>query len=207
MKVYFVRHGLSTFGEGRHQLPNTHLSDQGLQEAGAVARRFMHLPIDLILSSSYTRALQTAQEIEKIKSVPLIQSDLLIERKMPSLFLGKQVDDPEIVPIHQSMRDHFYDPQWHYSDEENFADLLSRTKAALELMLSQQKENIVVVTHGYFLTVMIYVILFGENADSQTFKSFREHTANSNTGLTLCEYENNNWKLLTWNDIAHLGEE
>lgn len=206
MKVYFVRHGRSSLGESRHQLPDTSLSEQGLREAEAVARRFTHLSIDTILTSSYTRALQTAAEIEKIKSVPLVESELLIERKMPSLFLGKSVDDPAILPTHQQIREHFYDPGWHYADEENFADLTARARKALDFILSQKKEHVVVVTHGYFLIVMMYIILFGEHVDPKAFKSFRDHMINSNTGITLCEYIDGTWKLLTWNDIAHLGE-
>jgi|GEM_PF-7067867 len=145
-------------------------------------------------------------ELETIKSIPLLQSDLLIERKMPSIFLGKSTHDPEIKPIHQAMREHFYDPQWHHSDEENFADLISRVKIAFDLIHSQKKENIAVVTHGYFLTVMIFYLLFGELADPRSFKSFRDHTQNSNSGLTLCEHKGDKWKLLTWNDYAHLGD-
>lgn len=125
---------------------------------------------------------------------------------MPSLFLGKLTKDPTIASIHQSIREHFYDPNWHYADEENFNDLTKRAKAALEFIHSQKKKNIAVVTHGYFLTVLIYYILFGEQTDSKSFQAFRDHTANSNTGITLCEYNEGAWKLWTWNDRAHLEE-
>ncbi len=205
MKVYFVRHGESELTEAKHQSPETPLSKRGNQQASFTAHRFTNIPIDLILTSSYTRALQTAQAIKEVKAVAVNQSDLLIERRMPSSFLSKSIHDPKIMPIHQTIREHFYEPGWHYADEENFTDLITRVKAALEFIHSQEKENIVVVTHGYFLTVMIYFILFEENADPQSFQSFRDHTANSNTGITLCEYIDDKWKLLTWNDIAHLG--
>jgi broad specificity phosphatase PhoE len=206
MKVYFVRHGVSTLTESKHQTPETPLSDVGIKQTIAIANRFTNIPIEVILTSSYTRALQTAQEIEKITSVSLVESDLLVERKMPSQFYGKPVHDPEIVPIHNTIRENFYNQDWHYADEENFIDLFSRAKKALSYIVSQQKEHVAVVTHGYFLTVMIFYFLFGEGINSHAFKSFRDHTANSNTGLTLCEYKDGIWKLLTWNDIAHLGE-
>jgi broad specificity phosphatase PhoE len=205
MKVYFIRHGDSTLTDRKHQFPESPLSDRGIKQAEAVAKRFSTIPIDLIISSSYIRALQTAKAIEKLKSVPLIESELLIERKMPSQFYGKDVNDPEILPIHTVIREKFFDPAWHHGDEENFTDLLTRTKSAVELIVSQQKENIVVVTHGYFLTVLIYYLLIGEIGNTQTFKSFREHTMNSNTGVTLCDYTDGTWKLMTWNDYAHLG--
>lgn len=208
VKVYFVRHGQSTFNieKTRHQFPQTPLSELGHKQAAAVAKRFESIPIDLVLTSSYTRALQTAQAIEAIKHVPLVKSDLLIERKMPSLFHGQLMNDPDILTIHQTIREHFSEPEWHYADEENFTDLVSRVKAVLDFTRSQNKEHIVVVTHGYFLVLLISFILFGENVTYPLFASFRDHAAYSNTGVTLCEYKKEKWKLLTWNDYAHLGE-
>ncbi len=205
MRVYFVRHGTSTLTEAKHQLPDTRLSELGVKQADAVSRRFAHVPIDIVLTSSYARALQTAQAIENVRRVPLVQSDLLIERKMPSQFLGRAVDDPEVTPVHQAIRKHFYDLGWHYADEENMFDLLSRARAALNLIISQEKGGVVVVTHGYFLTVLVFCILFGETADPRSFQSFRNHTSNSNAGITLCEYTDGKWRLVTWNDCSHLG--
>ena len=66
MKVYFVRHGQTNSNkESRHQFPETPLSDHGLTQADAVAKRFKHLKVDLIISSPYTRALQTATAIKE----------------------------------------------------------------------------------------------------------------------------------------------
>lgn len=206
MKVYFIRHGESVLTDKRYQPPETPLSDLGTKQATAIAQRLTCFPIDLILTSSYTRALQTAQVIEKANSIPLLQSDLLTERKMPTLFLGKSIDDPAIIPIHQTIRKHFYDPQWHYAEEENFSDLLSRVKISLDFIHSQQKENIIIVTHGYFLSILIFYVLFGDQVNPELFTSFRDHAICSNAGLTLCKYEDKKWKLLSWNDCAHLSD-
>ncbi len=147
MKVYFVRHGQSILNETRdktatHQFPDTPLSDTGLSQASTVAQRFKSIPLDLILTSSYKRALQTAEAIEKVTSVPLIQDDLFIERKFPSSFWGKQTNDPTISIIHQQIRDNMDDPSWHHSDEENFYDLKERVKKTFVFILEQKKENI-----------------------------------------------------------------
>jgi broad specificity phosphatase PhoE len=123
---------------------------------------------------------------------------------MPSFFLGKQIDDPKIAPIHQDIREHFYDPDWHHSDEENFTDLIARVKKTLELIESQKKENIVIITHGYFLTVLVFYLIFGENIDPHSFKSFREHTLFSNVGLTQVEFVDRKWKVRSVNDTNHL---
>lgn len=206
MKVYFVRHGESELGEGYHQRPETSLGSVGKKQVRTIAQRFKNIPIDLIITSTHLRALQTAKEIEKVNSSPLILSDLLNERRMPDSFLGKSVVDKEIVDIHNVIREHFDEPGWHYAEEENFKDLISRADKVVDFILSQGKDSILVVTHGYFLTVIVYFLLSGESSNGESFKSFRKHTSNSNTGITLCEYKNSEWKLITWNDTSHLGE-
>lgn len=211
MKVYFVRHGQSIFNLGTtgtktHQFPDTPLGPEGIKQAQAVARRFTNISIEAIISSTYTRALQTAKEIEKVKQVPLIQSELFIERKLPSLFWGKLIDSPEIASIHQQIRDNTDDPTWHHSDEENFADQIVRAKKAFRFLETQDYDEFVVVTHGYYLMLLITLILFGDNTTPAIARSFRDHSSYSNTGLTMCEYKNAEWRLLTFNDYAHLGE-
>lgn len=208
MKVYFVRHGESELNkESKHQGSITPLSKSGLNQAERVAKRFKNIPIDIIITSNYVRAVQTATEIQKVNEAEIVQSDLFVEHKLPSLFEGKPFEDEEVKRIHKSIRDNFHDPDWHYADEENFADVLARAKRSVAYIQDIKKENVVVVTHGYFLTVLIFYILFGESADSHTFRFFRKHTDYANTGITVCDYGENNWKLFTWNDIAHLGEE
>ena len=208
MRVYFVRHGESALSEMRHQFPDTPLSANGYVQAEALSGRFIHLPIDIILSSTYTRALETAQIIKRIqlRDVQLIKSELLVERKMPTVFWGKETNDADIEAIHMQLREHFYEPNWHYADEENFTNLLFRAKRAFELIESQKKAHIVVVTHGYFLLVLLYYMLFGMKVDPLVFRSFREHVANSYTGLTVCDYIHDTWKLVTWNDLSHTSK-
>lgn len=207
MKVYFVRHGQSIFNkEERHQFPDTPLSDEGLKQAEAIGNRFNNIPLDLILSSPYKRALQTAQYIGKVTHAPVTQADLFKERKLPSISWGKLHSDPAVQLIHTQIREHIDDPKWHYSDEENFTDLLHRSREALKFIVVQGKESVAVVTHGYFLSFMIHFMLYEKNLTPELFKSFRDHATYSNTGLTMCEFTDDNWRLLTWNDYAHLGE-
>ncbi len=199
MKIYFVRHGESVQSDKVYQSPDTTLSELGTQQAQNVAERLKDLPIDLILTSTFDRSVQTTQEITNMIDLPVIKSNLIIERRMPTLFVGKPVNDPDVEAIHQKLRDHFYEPDWHHADEENFPDLLSRAKKALEFIISQNKETIVVVTHGYFLSVLIFDIILGDYESSKYFKPFRKHTEFSNGGVTVCEYKDDEWKVLSMN--------
>lgn len=207
MKIYFVRHGQTNANvQRRYQDTDSPLNSVGQAQAEAVAKRFVNIPIDLILTSTYPRTVSTAQQIQVTTNAPIIESELLIERKMPDELLGKLIVSDESIKILTTIREHFDDPEWHYANEENFYDLIDRGKRALELITSQEKESVAVVSHGYFLQVLIYSIIFGDDPGPHAFRNFKNTIEYSNTGLTMCEYKNEKWRILTLNDYAHLGE-
>ena len=82
MKLYFVRHGESTWNvEGRFQGQlDAPLSDLGVRQAHAVAQRIAReAPPAAIVSSPLSRALRTAQIIGEACSIPVSIDDRLIE--------------------------------------------------------------------------------------------------------------------------------
>lgn len=204
MKIYFIRHGQSLQTDHVFQSPNTPLSDVGVSQAQAVAKELASISVDLFISSPYVRALQTAQNIQESINVPIIQNSLFVERKMPTSFEGKPVNQEAISLTHQQIRQNFFNKDWHLEDEENFFDLQTRVRAARDWLVSQNKESVVVATHGYFLTIMVFDILFGNTDSHHLFKSFKTHTEFSNGGITMCEYKDDKWKVVSVNGIAHL---
>lgn len=206
MKIYFVRHGQSILNaQPKFQFPNTPLSDLGKKQSEKVFGRLAKLQIDLIITSTYLRALQTTEIINQKLGKPIMESPLFVERKMPTSFLGKSVSDPEILPFHQKLRENYFNLDWHLEDEENFYDLKLRANMALDFIFSQQKENILVVSHGDFLTILIFHLIFAEVNENSFFKKFKNHTELSNAGLTIFEYNDNKWKLLCMNDTSNLA--
>ncbi len=206
MRVYFVRHGQSELNATkRTQLPNTPLSSQGLDQAKFVADRFLHIPIEVIITSPMQRALQTATTISTHTGSPLETNDLFIERRPPSQLLGLSHDDPMAQEIRKAMRSNFNNPDWHYSDEENYTDLKSRAAQALDYLATRKEESILVVSHGNFIRTIIPMMAFGNNLTSQMGETFMNFLEISNTGITMCDYHDQIWHLQTWNDYAHLG--
>ncbi len=206
MRVYFVRHGQSELNASkRTQLPETPLSPQGLDQAKFVADRFIHIPIEVIISSPMKRALQTANSISTLTGSTVETNDMFIERRPPSQLLGLSHDDPTGLEIRAAMRSNFNDPDWHYSDEENYADLKSRATQALEYLAGRKEESILVVSHGNFIRTIIPTMAFGKNLTNQMGEVFINFLEISNTGITMCDYHDQTWHLQTWNDYAHLG--
>ena len=207
MKLYFVRHGESKHGAlGIHQKPESDLSVKGVQQAKFVANRFHNLEIDLILSSDYTRAQQTADEISRLINKTIIFTPLLREVKNPTSLEGKRLDDPDVITVFEMLHKNARLNDWHFSDEENFSDAKKRAIKFLEYATLLTENNVLAVTHGQILHLILSLMVFGKELTYEEFRKIRKTFSLSNTGVTMCEKDDSGiWKLITWNDHAHLG--
>ncbi len=206
-KLYIVRHGESENNAKRiFQDGTPHLSEKGIKQAQALAKRVTKLPdIDLIVCSPFTRTRETLAEIQKIKEYKTVFTDLAIEIERPSELIGKSVDSDESQAVFDQIDENKDNPDWHYSDEENFTDLKLRTIKLLKFLESFDDKNILLVAHGVLLKMLISVMMFGDNLTATEHNTINNFLATRNTGITLCEKKNDKWNMVTWNDIAHLG--
>ncbi len=91
--MYFMRHGESIFNEvmnrtGRDpQIPDPPLTKRGEEQVLAAARRWAK-PIDLIVTSPYTRAIQTAVLFAQTHSAPIFVDPVVGERRLYSCDIG-----------------------------------------------------------------------------------------------------------------------
>lgn len=213
MRVYFVRHGESVSNAERiSQGPAAPLSELGKKQAEFIATRLSKLSIDAIIASPYTRTKETAEIIAQKINKPIEWSDLFVERRQPSELIGKSFDDPLRKTIFEISREAHDDPAWKYSDEESFLDLRTRAETALALLTVRSEEHILVVTHGFFKRLLVGSMLFGEEFNPPQYRAIRSFLHTDNTGITICEYRapdeehpDSRWKLITWNDHAHLN--
>lgn len=212
MKIYFVRHGQSQANlEEREQGAEGPLSELGRKQASFVAKRFSDVPIDLIVSSPYERAKETAEIINSHLNKELRFSELLRERKPPTQYIGVLTDDPEYLKVKVHSREmRAVDPTWRHSDEDTFEGLKARAIELLRYLESLEKEHILAVTHGGFLRMIAAVMIIGEELTFEEYVKFFRVLRTKNTGITLIErnYEaaegEPQWYLTAWNDHAHL---
>ena len=205
MKIYFVRHGSTDLFEQRISQPdNEPLNESGKLQANKLAKCFSDIHPDLIISSPHTRALQTA----KIISPNIEISPLFIEVKKPKEVVGKSKDDQEAKNILKKINEmYLVDPNWHYSDEENFEDFKKRGQKALEFLISRNKEYILVVSHGRFIGLMVGLMVFNETYSLDVFLRLKNFLCLNNAGVSICTYKEGKWKLQCWNDTCHhLGQ-
>jgi broad specificity phosphatase PhoE len=208
MKVYFVRHAQSSLNaqDLLHQYHEGELSEFGVKQAEFVAKRFSTIPLDVIISSPYERAKETAKIISSMIGREVQFTALLSEFKGPRELEGKRKDDPEVVRINTLMAEHRDDVSWKYSDEESYGELRDRAVLVLDYLAKQPYENILCITHGLFLRVIIAAMMFGKEMQRSEMVHFMRFIRINNTGITVCELlESGQWRLVTLNDHAHLG--
>ncbi|MEK7176327.1 MAG: histidine phosphatase family protein [Patescibacteria group bacterium] len=209
-KIYLVRHGESGGNAtGVYQNADTLLTEKGRVQAEFIAGRCEKFAIDFIVSSSMKRAVETAEIVNKKLDKLLEISDLFVERRRPKAQMGLHKDSPEALAIDKALIANFTKLGARFSDEENFEDLRERASQALEFLKNREEENILVVTHGFFLRMIIARAIFDDKlSGGECDKIIRKfHTAN--TGLTVLGYDKRQpdspWWLWVWNDHAHLG--
>ena len=204
--IYFVRHGSTDGNEtDAYQLRTIPLSEKGLAQAAFVAERFKNIPIDVIISSDMTRAAQTADCIARAVGRIVVQSEFFHEILRPSAVRGKLKADPEVMKVTEHLNRYFADDTQRHSDEENFFDIRRRAVAGLDFLVKRPEENILVVTHGTIFNMLMAVMFDGEHTTPEFFLKLNRFLHATNTGITKCLLQDGAWRLVVWNDHAHLG--
>lgn len=207
MNIYFIRHGQSEGNKKQvHQGENVSLSEKGIGQAKAVAQRLKNHDINAIYSSPYLRAKQTAETISKELDLPIEYWEELKELRRPSELEGLEYSDPKASEIKEIIKKNQTIPDWKYSDDESFNDLVTRAKA-VEKHISEHHEgqNVLCVSHIQIMVMIVMQIIMQEKLTPEVFWQFYYHCRQKNTGITHVSYNDTfGWNLVTWNDTTHL---
>lgn len=210
--VYLVRHGESETNAGNLLFGRSaKLTTRGHEQAKFVARRCANLPLDVVISSGFLRADETAKYIVAAVGKPLEQSDLFVERRHPSFALGQSKTDPGYLEFEDGFWNRLDDPSWRHADAENFADLNLRAARALQLLAERPEKNILVVGHGLFTKILAAKVVFGTRLTGSTCINVMRAFQLENTGLSIFEHDpeqttGQDWRIAVWNDHAHLAD-
>lgn len=197
VNLYLIRHG-------RQNSPlcnvDVELSDEGRLQAQLLRDRLINYPIDALYSSNMLRAVQTAEIINQNFQLPHIIKDELREISF-GLFEGKS---------NSYINEHFHDVKEEqfkliedipYPEGENGTSVYERAMPVIQEIVQSGKKNIIIVTHGGLIRVLL-AALFGKNQA----KRFLFGVSLENTGITQLIYnpEYDRFYLERFNDCAHL---
>lgn len=209
--IYLVRHGESEHNAGEiWKEGDALLTERGRAQARLVGERCAQLDIDCIVASNLIRAKDTASIINERVGKPIEYNDSFSERRHHSDFVGKRKDDPEVRRMERYLFDKLHIPGFRHSDEENADDLVARTKEALKYLERHDKDNILVVTHSMFSRALAACVIFGDAVTGHEIARCMRVFAFANTGISILRFDPNDklneWRLIVWNDHAHLGQ-
>lgn len=159
MKIVFIRHGEPDYsgvtrkkfiGHGRDL---AHLTDTGKEQALKAAENPLLDGVEIILSSPYTRALQTAAVISRYKNIG-IEVELDLHEWLPDLTYTFQdgmfsEKAEELCLLNKGIRPDNSPVQY-----EEFSSVFIRAKTCLEKYLQYKK--IAVIAHGFLIRQFAY---------------------------------------------------
>lgn len=207
-KVYIVRHG-QTDTNSRDVVSGEAgvLSEKGKQQAQKLAERLQHVDFDYLLTSDFERAVETAGFIAEVNKKSLKKEPLLRELKRPTEFHNKPRTSAEYLTFLDSLDENINNPNWHFSDEENFFDLIKRVEEMFT-NLENLEGDVMVVCHARIIMTMTLYVAMGKQLTPDVWKMGMRNMAVSNTGITTITYneETKHWKLEMFNDRAHFAE-
>ncbi|MDQ0915263.1 histidine phosphatase family protein [Paenibacillus sp. V4I5] len=149
--IYFIRHGIAPFSIEHERTGGTRLSEQGELDAKRVAEILSNEDIDVIVSSSYFRALETVSPLAELLKKEIIPYIELIERPIASL--NYAVSEEELlIGIEQS----FVDIDFCLPEGETTRQAQERAIPLIMKLLSDFKgKKIAIGTHGNIMTIIL----------------------------------------------------
>lgn len=209
--IYLVRHGQSADNSrSLFQTYDSPLSILGKEQAAKLALRLSSHHFNTLLTSNQLRATQTADIISERIQLQPEPSDLFVERKKPTSISGKSHSDTTATKTWRAWEKSLYTPGAKIEDGENYDEIMERSQRALDFLRLRPEENILVVSHGYFMRAMTVHVILGDNATPKTVEHFQHISSTANTGMIVLQYadafeEDFCWRIRSFNDAAHLG--
>ncbi len=194
-----VRHGQTRWNvekrvQGQEDSP---LTEEGLAQAEAIAKRLAREHFDVLVASDLGRAVQTAQPIARLCGLPIVKDARLrerhfgegegmdydeIDRRWPDAFSRVRETDPDAVIPGGETRRQFHD----------------RVHHAFEALVREYEgKRVCVVTNGGVLAAlyrMVHSIPVGKP----------HKIAISNASYNAIAFAADAWSVETWDDVAHL---
>jgi broad specificity phosphatase PhoE len=200
-KIYLIRHGETEWNkEGRSQgcSNDIPLSEVGIKQADAIADRLKNENIDLFFSSSLRRAYQTAKTIAFYHNNEVIMHKEFMEISFGA-WEGLKFDEikEKYIDVYKIWRDTPHIAK--VPGAESILEIRERSMTKLmEILNAEKDKNILVVSHGITIKVLIASIM---GIDLANLHKIRQ----DNTALNIFEYKNNNFYTHLVNDTCHIS--
>ena len=145
---FMIRHAESLFVFGQERIRK--LSEQGEIEANNIKERLKQEKIDVIVSSPYTRAIQTIEGIANERKMEITIFEGLKERSIKGAYKIPAEEIERAIKKSYSVKDYCL------PGGETTRQAQERAIPVIKQLLNEYKgKNIVVGTHGSIMTIMM----------------------------------------------------
>ena len=202
-KIIIVRHAEAEGNaQGRfHGWTDSSITEKGHKQSKALAERLKDEKIDVIISSSLKRTLQTAEYISKAKGIPVVSSKNLKEIN-GGLWENEKWDDlPNLWSVKFDTWE--YSPHIHRMPEgETMEEFYKRLVDEVGSIITEYKgKNICIVTHGTAIRALM-TYLYGVGLEKMLEMMWHE-----NASITIVEANNDEYKVVLEGDASHIDKE
>jgi broad specificity phosphatase PhoE len=210
MKVYLVRHGVTNEAEdNRRQFPHSSLSEAGIEQARAAGKRLLKEDVDLIFSSEWARAKQTAEIIGAEVNIPIEVFPGIHEKETNPILHGIKMNDPIHVSHDEQLKEDWGNLDWKFRGEgESIREVTVRAaKFRDDLIKTYLDKSVLVVTHSAYIKSFICSCILGDDYSDLDLLKLWLGMHIRNTGITLLEYNETEgtWVIEYLNDHFHLN--
>jgi probable phosphoglycerate mutase len=198
MKLFCVRHGETLFNSaGRIQgQSDSQLSPLGLRQCAAVAEVLAGQPIDAVIASPLSRALESARVIaERLKLAVQVEPRLM--EINAGIFQGHTWEEIDQKFSQDALRWRSQDPDYRIPQGESRRDLMERAATAFAAIREAGYRQAVVVAHGGSLSAAFKSLL--------SVPAERNPFSLANGSISTIEWQKD-FRLLSLNETCHLRD-
>lgn len=202
-RLILVRHAEAegNFKRIFHGWTDGGITDKGHKQAEKAAYKLKGMNIDVIYSSTLKRTLQTAEYIAEEIKIPIIKTEKLKEINGGDWEGRKWGELPVLWPDEYDT----WENKPHLHRMPNGECMESFQKRIIdeveEIIKNNSGKTICIITHG---TAIRALLCYFYNCDLEEMLNTPWF---DNTAITVVDYENNNYKIISAGDTQHLGKE
>ena len=198
-EITIIRHG-ETIWNAQQRIQghrNSKLSENGIRQAGLVAKALVKREFDVLISSDLERAAETAGIINKLLQLPLEYNKNMRERSFGIVEGMTLAEMKEKFPReYRSYKER--EPGFKFSGGESIEQLFNRVTSEIEAIARKfENKKVLIVSHGLVLETMMYKT-FNIKLNSPRVFSI------NNSSISSFYIDRDNWFLKEWGVIEHL---
>lgn len=159
--IYLIRHAETKKNRTRiHQGPEEPLTNQGKEQAHAVAEFLAEKGIDALITSDYVRARDTAAIIGERLDLPYRIEKSVREFRRPRSLYGSHHYSLKSLGYIWNLYRHRMDPDWDNEGAENMFQVRNRIQDAKRMLRETSGDTIAVISHAIFMDMFAEIICY-----------------------------------------------